>query len=236
MKIEDLKVGRVYRAKRPRVVHTLGGSYINDRQILDISPFEETIQYDSPKVGFGSRYPVISVEKFLKWAAKDITDDLPLTYGITNPEEHYITCEKKNYRGDVIKTFKAFDLPTELITLCFEIKSTVSDFKSPNGHNLVGDVNYYVMPSDTFKQLEKLGLLDEVPPHIGFITAHEGRYSKLRLITKKAATKVTPAVDKYMLAWSAVKGRYINSSVSNKKVNSAAIVECKGFKVRERQI
>lgn len=160
----------------------------------------------------------------------------PITCGITNPEEHYITCEKKNYRGDVIKTFKAFDLPTELITLCFEIKSTVSDFKSPNGHNLVGDVNYYVMPSDTFKQLEKLGLLDEVPPHIGFITAHEGRYSKLRLITKKAATKVTPAVDKYMLAWSAVKGRYINSSVSNKKVNSAAIVECKGFKVRERQI
>lgn len=151
-------------------------------------------------------------------------------------EEHYITCEKKNYRGDVIKTFKAFDLPTELITMCFEIKSTVSDFKSPNGHNLVGDVNYYVVPSDTFKQLEKLGLLDEVPPHIGFITAHEGRYSKLRLITKKAATKVTPAVDKYMLAWSAVKGRYINSSVSNKKVNSAAIVECKGFKVRERQI
>ena len=92
MKIEDLKAGRVYRAKRPRVVHTLGGSYINDRQILSISPFEDTIQYDSP------------------------------------------------------------------------------------------------------------------------------------------------TVDKYMLAWSAVKGRYINSSVSNKKVNSAAIVECKGFKVRERQI
>jgi hypothetical protein len=78
----------------------------------------------------------------------------PITYGVTNPEEHYITCEKKNYRGDVIKTFKAFDLPTELITICFEIKSTVSDFKSPNGHNLVGDINYYVMPSDTFKQLD----------------------------------------------------------------------------------
>ena len=205
MKIEDLKVGRVYRAKRPRGVHRLDGSYVNDREILYISPFGESIQYDSPSVTFKAKYPIISTEKFLKWADKDITD-------------------------------KAFNLPTELITLCFEIKSTVSDFKSPNGHNLVGDINYYVMPSDTFKQLEKLGLLDEVPPHIGFITAHEGRYSKLRLITKKAATKVTPAVDKYMLAWSAVKGRYINSSVSNKKVNSAAIVECKGFKVRERQI
>ena len=36
MKIEDLKVGRVYRAKRPRAVHTLYGSYVNDRQILYI--------------------------------------------------------------------------------------------------------------------------------------------------------------------------------------------------------
>lgn len=27
MKIEDLKVGRVYRAKRPRGVHRLDGSY-----------------------------------------------------------------------------------------------------------------------------------------------------------------------------------------------------------------
>lgn len=78
MKIEDLKVGRVYRAKRPRVVHTLGGSYINDRQILSISPFEENIQYDSPSVTFKAKYPIISTEKFLKWAAKDITDGCPL--------------------------------------------------------------------------------------------------------------------------------------------------------------
>lgn len=77
MKIEDLKVGRVYRAKRPRVVHTLGGSYINDRQILYISPFGESIQYDSPSVTFKAKYPIISTEKFLKWAAKDITDSLP---------------------------------------------------------------------------------------------------------------------------------------------------------------
>ena len=77
MKIEDLKVGRVYRAKRPRVVHTLGGSYINDRQILDISPFEETIQYDSPKVGFGSRHTAKQQGMVLKRRAEDITDDLP---------------------------------------------------------------------------------------------------------------------------------------------------------------
>lgn len=44
MKIEDLKVGRVYRAKRPRGVHRLDGScYVNDREILYISPFGESI-------------------------------------------------------------------------------------------------------------------------------------------------------------------------------------------------
>lgn len=32
MKIEDLKVGRVYRAKRPRVVHTLGGIREGEKQ------------------------------------------------------------------------------------------------------------------------------------------------------------------------------------------------------------
>lgn len=31
MKIEDLKVGRVYRAKRPRGVHRLDGSYVNEK-------------------------------------------------------------------------------------------------------------------------------------------------------------------------------------------------------------
>lgn len=102
MKIENLKAGRVYRAKRPRVVHTLGGSYINDRQ---------------------------SHEKLIDF---------------------------------------------------------INRYYTRRGWRII--------------------------------------------------SKVTPAVDKYMLAWSAVKGRYINSSVSNKKVNSAAIVECKGFKVRERQI
>ena len=43
----------------------------------------------------------------------------PITYGTSNKEDYYITCEKKNYKGDVIKTFKAFDLTTEQITMCF---------------------------------------------------------------------------------------------------------------------
>lgn len=33
---------------------------------------------------------------------------------------------------------------------CFEVKSSVEDFHSPNGHNFIGDYNYYVMPEDVF--------------------------------------------------------------------------------------
>lgn len=58
---------------------------------------------------------------------------------------------------------------------------------------------------------------------------HDREFTEIRVYR-------VPWADKYMLAWSAVKGRDMASSVSNKKVNSAAIVECKGFKVRERQI
>lgn len=33
---------------------------------------------------------------------------------------------------------------------CYEIKSCVDDFHSKNGHNFIGDFNYYVMTSDTY--------------------------------------------------------------------------------------
>ena len=29
---------------------------------------------------------------------------------------------------------------------CYEVKSSVEDFHSKNGHNFIGDFNYYVMP------------------------------------------------------------------------------------------
>ena len=31
---------------------------------------------------------------------------------------------------------------------CFEVKSSVEDFHSKNGHNFLGDYNYYVMPEE----------------------------------------------------------------------------------------
>lgn len=69
-----LVVGGVYRAKKPKGVGPFPALY-NDRQIKYLGLDE--VQYDSPSVKTGSRYPKISREKFLNWAGRDVTNSLP---------------------------------------------------------------------------------------------------------------------------------------------------------------
>jgi len=45
---------------------------------------------------------------------------------------------------------------------CFEVKSSVEDFRSKNGHNFVGDFNYYVMPEDVYEKVKS-----EIPHKVG---------------------------------------------------------------------
>ena len=45
---------------------------------------------------------------------------------------------------------------------CYEVKSSVEDFHSKNGHNFIGDYNYYVMPEDIYEKIK-----EEIPYGIG---------------------------------------------------------------------
>lgn len=45
---------------------------------------------------------------------------------------------------------------------CYEVKSSVDDFHSKNGHNFLGDYNYYVMPEEVYEQVKK-----EIPYQVG---------------------------------------------------------------------
>lgn len=45
---------------------------------------------------------------------------------------------------------------------CYEVKSSVEDFHSPNGHNFLGDYNYYVMPQEVYDAIKS-----EIPYGIG---------------------------------------------------------------------
>lgn len=47
---------------------------------------------------------------------------------------------------------------------CYECKISVSDFKSPNGHNFHGNKNYYVVPQDIYATIKQM-----VPANIGII-------------------------------------------------------------------
>lgn len=39
---------------------------------------------------------------------------------------------------------------------CFEMKITKSDFKSKNGHNFVGNRNYYVIPKNIYPKVKEM--------------------------------------------------------------------------------
>lgn len=48
---------------------------------------------------------------------------------------------------------------------CYEIKSCVDDFNSKNGHNFIGDFNYYVMLKEVYEEVK-----DKIPYNVGVLT------------------------------------------------------------------
>lgn len=45
---------------------------------------------------------------------------------------------------------------------CYEVKSSVEDFHSKNGHNFIGEYNYYVMPEEVYEKVK-----NEIPYYVG---------------------------------------------------------------------
>lgn len=70
---KNLTVGRFYRAKKP--APSGFPPLTNDRQIKYIGG--DKVQYDGPAVANGRHYPMTTIAAFLKWADRDVTDELP---------------------------------------------------------------------------------------------------------------------------------------------------------------
>ena len=68
---------------------------------------------------------------------------------------------------------------------CYEIKSCVDDFRSKNGHNMLGDYNYYVMPRPVYDQVK-----DNIPWGVGVLCPF-GENGKQELKSVRRATKKT---------------------------------------------
>lgn len=56
----------------------------------------------------------------------------------------------------------------DIMVTCFEVKITLADFKSPNGHNFHGNENYYCVPKELAPKI-----IDKVPDDVG-ILAYNG--------------------------------------------------------------
>lgn len=54
---------------------------------------------------------------------------------------------------------------------CYEVKSSVEDFHSKNGHNFIGDYNYYVMPEEVFEKVK-----NQIPYYIGVFVPDRKNY------------------------------------------------------------
>ncbi len=78
---------------------------------------------------------------------------------------------------------------------CYEVKSSVEDFHSPNGHNFIGDFNYYVMPQEVMEKIR-----DEIPPHIGVFIPSSDRWRSLESAKKaKRVERERPTVEMLLM-------------------------------------
>ena len=66
---------------------------------------------------------------------------------------------------------------------CYEVKSSVEDFHSKNGHNFIGDFNYYVMPAEVYAVVSK-----EIPHYVGVLVPSDKPWIEL-ISVKKAKRK-----------------------------------------------
>jgi hypothetical protein len=75
---------------------------------------------------------------------------------------------------------------------CFEVKSSVEDFRSKNGHNFIGDYNYYVMPQEVYDAIRC-----EIPHSVGVLVSKE--HTHLAAIKKPCRRDRTRPVSEMLL-------------------------------------
>ncbi len=104
---------------------------------------------------------------------------------------------------------------------CYEVKSSIEDFHSKNGHNFLGDYNYYVMPEKVY---EKIKL--EIPYGIGVYVPdgmdYCGNWYKLKSIKKaKRKDRCRPASEMLLMMFRSAarerENKYDRRKESNQK-------------------
>lgn len=82
---------------------------------------------------------------------------------------------------------------------CYEVKSSVEDFKSKNGHNFIGDFNYYVMPEEVYEKVK-----NEIPYTVGVYVPekmnYRGEWYDLKSVKKaRRRDRARPALEMLLM-------------------------------------
>lgn len=81
---------------------------------------------------------------------------------------------------------------------CYEVKSSVEDFHSKNGHNFIGDFNYYVMPEEVYEKIK-----NEIPYAVGVYVPekmnYRGKWYDLKSVKKARRQDRTRPVSEMLL-------------------------------------
>ncbi|MGN0585854.1 MAG: hypothetical protein ACI4JF_01095 [Oscillospiraceae bacterium] len=75
---------------------------------------------------------------------------------------------------------------------CYEIKSSVEDFHSKNGHNFIGDYNYYIMPLEVYEKVK-----DEIPYRVGVLVPYDSTLKSIK--AGKRADRKRPALEMLLM-------------------------------------
>lgn len=87
---------------------------------------------------------------------------------------------------------------------CYEVKSSIEDFHSCNGHNFIGDMNYYVMPKEVFEAIRK-----EVPWNIGVLVPENGGLRVVKNPHRKDRTR--PASEMLLMLWRSTRREIVKA-------------------------
>lgn len=77
---------------------------------------------------------------------------------------------------------------------CYEVKSSVSDFESKNGHNMIGDLNYYVMLKDVFQVVH-----EAIPYNVGVLCPENDRLRVIKKAHRKDRSR--PVSEMLLMMW-----------------------------------
>lgn len=90
---------------------------------------------------------------------------------------------------------------------CYEVKSSIEDFHSKNGHNMIGDFNYYIMPEDVFNVVK-----DEIPYNIGVFVP--GNYDIKSVKKARRKDRSRPVSEMLLMMWRSSRREIVKSKRS----------------------